>query len=1772
MISQQLKAYANKTVNISSRNPLIKTNLKSASIFDMSNIQERFWNDILDWIYKPEDVYRIDFYSFASELEIEDVKDIKDKLRDANIRMEYLDRQLKVFGLSIKTIVNLEDNDKSIINRVKNVASILGIGNELENDDILKEAKEKLKSVLDNAQKLEDKLNDMNKKLTKRYKTYERKLQKIKDACTEEYKQTAIFTMYLGLGFIHATLGMTEINAPLILYPISINIVKGEYVEIGHLLDRDVVYNNTIVLSLNNIIGNKNIDISNLEVFRFENVEQTVNFINELCNKIKIGLNLNSLKVEHINLTENGIYGGICIGKYKLTSSIYNDIVKMSENSENDDNNSSVDRLFSFYRDDINKDEIIYTISKLDASQTEAIKAVNSCSGTVIFGPPGTGKSEVIVNIIADQVFKGKKVLLVSQKTTALDVVYNRLSSMRNMAIYIKDGSNIKGLKECISRRFNPSICVIDNSYEAILGIDHNIGVRIAKLDIMHTLLSSKVDRANLSISSLYRNNMQSEDADKIMLYIIDNYDWVIKRGSAYIEKLYSSVGDDITYKAYVKYRNLQMREEEYQSISHSELLRIENYLNRRALLSLELEYITNREKNISSDDLLLAIKNIDSIEKCIQITGIQLNRQIEGKDALDKQVLNNIESIKRQINILIRRFTEERSILNTTGSTERVMEIDKTVLDAIEALNSLGIQDDELSESIEEIYSTDIIDTIMSAIQDLDESVESIKNILKIEANTYEEMITSFNKDVYNKYDRIISTLNDVIGYYNVSLENVIISDAEYSDIIKEPTEYMPIRLSIFKRIIGVENKLNVERASKLKAALDRLTNEKEAFINDFKSYLETLEKSENDCKFRIRKVMTDLGMAYVESYSIHENINRVLKSLLSNYKNIHNKVSLNIKSAIEVRDKQTEKLDSIVKQITGLLNDANISFEKLRELALTEYQKLIKKVDIQKELQSISDWLYSKGVGLDTEYEIDRLNSYKHNISIIKAVKLLSSEEYAALDIMYRFNVTPNQVISAVRQLELHELEQSMQMVDFKQRQTLINEVNRLETIRSSIVDESIYKKPTNDMEVIGDVTVGKKNKYKSIREVINRNFEIFMNNFPIWIMTPEAVSDILPLDKGMFDVVIFDEASQIFIENSLPSIYRGNKIVVAGDDKQLKPTSFFSSRIDDAEDSIEEIQVNDESLLDRAKASFNNSHLKFHYRSKMYELIQFSNYAFYESSLNVAPNISIESAPIQYRYIENGIWENKTNIIEAEEVVNILLREVIKNQGEKSIGIITMNISQRDTIKDILEDRIDEFDNTKSKELGITKATLMDYINKLNNNDETYIFIKSIEDVQGDERDIIIFSLGYGYDKDGKLHTHLGPIQVTGGENRLNVAISRAKEKEYIVASILPSHLSVSNSKNCGPKLFKQFLNYAKAISDGNTELASNIVESKQEYTSEYESELQQDIQKELIDRGYTVHINVGIQGFYVPLAILDTNTKKYIGCIDYDSNTYCKLTDTYARDIIRTRFLESRGWKIVYTCSHDWWSNKEYEIGRIIDEIGKENKNESTLDIQNQTLTDGEVLELIDKLTDDIIDHNYCIKEENNLKIAKRKIEVNTNISEELSNDSILSNCAKFVQGITKLNMNTIDNFENSIDISSIDSTSRSSIKMRYAVIGDKYALELKNNWSIIYIAILIRVYIAMYRDVFEFGEAVVDIDDRESKNKYISTIVSNIASSINSGGRVDVVSTSKSLFRQPEQIMNTDYYFEKSMGIVSMLRRASKILDRNEHVLSIITED
>ncbi|ARK13672.2 AAA domain-containing protein [Fibrella sp. ES10-3-2-2] len=387
-----------------------------------------------------------------------------------------------------------------------------------------------------------------------------------------------------------------------------------------------------------------------------------------------------------------------------------------------------------------------------------------------------------------------------------------------------------------------------------------------------------------------------------------------------------------------------------------------------------------------------------------------------------------------------------------------------------------------------------------------------------------------------------------------------------------------------------------------------------------------------------------------------------------------------------------------------------------------------------------------------------------------------------------------------------------------------------------------------------------VTKKRSIWPIRKLMEHHADEVFRLVPCWMASPESVSTLFPMREGLFDLVIFDEASQCFAENGLPAMLRGRQVVVTGDSRQLRPSDLYRARFDTDELTVtnepgqtdvpgDSVMLEVESLLDLAAQYLPQLALTGHYRSRSLDLIAFSNKHFYNDTLTLLPDFTDVNNPepgIRYQYVK-GQWINNTNPVEAAAVLS-LIDQLQTDLPGRSIGVVTFNFQQQQLIQELLEGATSSTDPLRNGGLLTSRKGSMltpvgnpagdkpadegtgptsvidsgvDIVQAVASDTgraSAVRFIKNIENVQGDECDVIIFSVGYAPDERGKLSAQFGSLNMSGGENRLNVAVTRARERTYLITSVYPEQLAVENTANEGPKMLKAYLKYALDVSQG------------------------------------------------------------------------------------------------------------------------------------------------------------------------------------------------------------------------------------------------------------------------------------------------------------------------------------------------------------------
>ncbi len=453
--------------------------------------------------------------------------------------------------------------------------------------------------------------------------------------------------------------------------------------------------------------------------------------------------------------------------------------------------------------------------------------------------------------------------------------------------------------------------------------------------------------------------------------------------------------------------------------------------------------------------------------------------------------------------------------------------------------------------------------------------------------------------------------------------------------------------------------------------------------------------------------------------------------------------------------------------------------------------------------------------------------------------------------------------------------------------------------------------------DPEISSELTllrkrIGNKGRGTTIRNIIDQMSALLPKLCPVMLMSPLSVAQYIDINGPKFDLVVFDEASQMPTSDAVGAICRGKAVIVVGDPKQMPPTSFFSANTtDDDEADMDDL----ESILDDCiSLSMPSRYLGWHYRSKHESLIAFSNQNYYDGRLTTFPSADDMVPHVTLQHVEGfyDFGKTRTNRAEAEAIVaETVLR--LQNEPARSIGIVAFSKTQSDLIEDLLSEALAEHPDLEQQNLEA----------------EEPLFIKNLENVQGDERDVILFSVGYGPDKEGKLSMNFGPLNKIGGERRLNVAVSRARHEMKVFSTLRPEQIDERRTQAEGVLGLKRFLRYAQkgyqAVDDHKvSDVPSEIIVDQ--------------LSKALREKGYEVKTNVGTSVFRLDLAVVNpADCHHYLLGIICDGEGYYRLKTIRNREMVCPSVLQMLGWKLVHVWTVDWLQRPETVLNMIIDEL-------------------------------------------------------------------------------------------------------------------------------------------------------------------------------------------------------------------------------------------
>ncbi|MGV3010812.1 AAA domain-containing protein [Streptococcus thoraltensis] len=1253
-------------------------------------------------------------------------------------------------------------------------------------------------------------------------------LEKIRKADDSQFEEYGFHITYLVFGsLIWSELGSDELlRTPLVLLPAKVDVQMRNQSYSVTSRDDDSIQLNPVILKV--LKDQFNIEID--EDIAGKNLSVILKEIDDKISDKDWSIQYEII-LDNFNYQNFVIYKDIERNQKNFSK---NKFVKLLLNNGTDSEEIRKNFLKELSLDGI-KSEKNLQILDADSSQMEAILRAQRGDSFVLQGPPGTGKSQTITNIIAQSLGLGKKVLFVSEKQAALNVVYNKLKS-HGLAPFILTLHNVKKSKTTMKHQLEDSVYL----FKDLKPVNRNI---YSELDNIRSDLLDKTSTLHDIIPEIETSFF---DVQNHLSEFLD------------VETLVFEIPKELLNKP------INSAVELFSDIRQFSIA----YINdSQDFLHSSWQYLKDNLNLSNKDDLNASIKDLkdvnNALEDTLQIIQIEKIKNLKNKQIKEFHIkildLRNKMPDEISKEILDSDFIQLFEVYESYTKTE-------SEFSELSNQNNLLIQNNEnlrhqiLNDFDEAIFQKSNLESINKLLKFKYSS--KLKRIFSKEYKTIEKEFKLLSSTYQIDYEKIVDIVDKMVNYNNN--KNAISTMLQQLDIINSQLSKFRSKLSSI--LVGnyhdsVEVVSWLKQLDLLKDTFDKVSS---SFITDliflnnagFRQYVDTLQK-------------------YYEVIEKH--------SYLAN----------KIEKYFYISDDNWYNLSNFINTVDFDEYEAYINYSALKNRLIKNYH-----------LKDFVEKIESKNFSKEEIFNIFRKRFYSAQLDALS------------------YN---NEILQKNRSLK-------------------DNEVNRFKEL-----DQSYIKIASNDiynnlLQRLPDINRLKNNEEKQIliKELQKKKnflparklFEKLPNLIPAYkpciMMSPLTVSTYFSSnDNWDFDLVIFDEASQVKTEYAIGSIGRAKQIIVSGDSKQMPPTSFFGIS-EMVEEVLEDNDTSDlESILDELSVSLPQIHLEWHYRSSDESLIAFSNEKFYNNRLLTFPSETISNhSNIKYTYVDDAVWENtQGNKKEARQIVQLVI-DYFKNYPDSSIGVVAFGMSQSKAI----ENEIERYRNEHPE--------VDDYFDE---NKKEPFFIKNLENVQGDERDIIILSVGYGKQENGKLYMNFGPLTKNGGERRLNVAISRSRKIMHVVSSIYGNDIKSEESANQNRILFKDFLLYAQN---------GSLLPTNQKMDDiEFETKLEKSIYNFLIAEGYNVKTKIGNSGFKIDLAVVNPNNPdKYLLAIECDGSNYAAARTVRDRERLRQDILESKGWNYYRIWSTNWvfdYANEKVKLKKHIEELLELEDNPDTL---------------------------------------------------------------------------------------------------------------------------------------------------------------------------------------------------------------------------------
>lgn len=1174
-----------------------------------------------------------------------------------------------------------------------------------------------------------------------------------------------------------------------------------------------------------------------------------------------------------------------------------------------------------------------------DPSQQSILHSLEATRNILIQGPPGTGKSQTLTAILVNALENNKKTIVVCEKIGALEVLEEALLKRGLNHHYILVRDVVKDRKTVVDSvrdrvddseyrryRYNYSKESLDNLIQKAKGLITNINNKHQKLD-----------------KKLIGNKSWSDVVGNLLAELKGNTD----DSNLNIEKN--------TFNYSTQELNTLLDLVQKAQILYSEFLPIEStsFINSLKLVG-ENPYLIERSIN---EDFDLYSKQLEQIKLLLEANRSEYI-------SLRKSELNNqVASINNCIDNIIAKEKELGTLVSNAKD---------------DFCNFRRIEFDRQIERISQILSQ--IDAIFSN----NKNNSDLTNTNKINGLSY-KILSVFSKGKKQIIDDHVQLQNQAKKLEECLKNSKDFQTLNFSGSLEEKKN---IFSTLNTQIRSIENSFSEKIESEfalfnLNSVLDK--NDNENTLHYIQSVFNDTSKSE-EFRTKLQSIQTTFKTYLSEVNSAFQ----VLSRELAESKDI--KLNLTFDESFVEKKKAVSELKSKIELITSEFDSKiqnelkEINLLKPSKIPIDSNDELQKKYKFLKEQIGFDNWVYIdlKGDDLtkfisDIESLLLAKNNYFNSNKDLFTIEFkwfqfynrLEEENQSLIEALKpKLNWKKTFIINYLSSMLVNSANLDLPTND-EEHKELDNTLNGVEKEQLNFIKQFWFSKQidsTRDFEqqnlnlsVENLYNKRSSNRFKrlSLRQIVQYDVDLFTNFFPIILTSPDVASNLFKGMNGYFDIVMFDEASQLRLEDNLPAILKGKQIVIAGDEHQMPPSNYFSKVFDGSvedEDDIEDEETNQikidkddillscESLLDfGTDLNFQKKHLDFHYRSRHPFLIDFSNYAFYNQRLKPLPN-NFDYVPIKYIQV-NGTFSDHTNEAEAEMVLSIIDKNInrLPNGEYPTVGIATFNIAQRNLIK--------------SKILERQKFTKFEEFNsKIQELEEKGMFVKNLENIQGDERDVIILSTTYGIGKDRKFAQRFGPINHSKGYKLLNVIITRAKFKVYCCSSI-PEQVFmnykeylITEGSNNKRAVFYSYLAYCKAVSESNSDLRLSVLTTLAENTTksasydsfrggELESPFEEEVYQSLVDHLGTQKLIPQFQfaGFRIDIVY----DPKVVGvpkvAIECDGAKYHSSKEAYLYDRHRQKILENHGFVFHRIWSTNWWRNSSRETTKLVDFI-------------------------------------------------------------------------------------------------------------------------------------------------------------------------------------------------------------------------------------------